>query len=226
MYLLFYPHVPQHPAYLQDPYQYIADSSPTLLLPVQLSNKNAFHSCQDGSLQETSHCIPLGALFVHYSPWAWRAKVNSGSWWSMDNIQFQASTAPYSEADSFTNLCSMPWEVWKKKPILAFRKFNKILCVELFYSVVWRAVDLELKSMWHHVFRKKKQIHVSKIILSRFKCELAESSFSARYTFEEAVCTQWFIHYFGGVGGCVCCFLFSLPVCLHFNNCLLLNRQY
>lgn len=115
----------------------------------------------------------------------------------------------------------------KKNPgILAFRKFNKILCVELFYSVVWRAVDLELKSMWHHVFRKKNQIHVSKIILSRFKCELAESSFSARYTFEEAVCTQWFIHYFGGVGGCVCCFLFSLPVCLHFNNCLLLNRQY
>lgn len=45
----------------------------------------------------------------------------------------------------------------KKNPgILAFRKFNKILCVELFYSVVWRAVDLELKSMWHHVFRKKK----------------------------------------------------------------------
>lgn len=139
----FYPHVPQHPTYLQNLYQYIADSSRTLFLPVQLSNKNAFHSCQDGSLQETSHCIPLGALFVLCSPWAWRAKVNSGSCWSMDNIQFQASIAPYSEADSFTSPCSMPWEIWKKNlGILACRRFNKIVCVELFDSVVQRTVSL------------------------------------------------------------------------------------
>lgn len=56
MYMFSYP---PDPTYLPNLYQCIADCSPTLFLPVQLSNKNAFHSCQDGSLQESSHCIHL-----------------------------------------------------------------------------------------------------------------------------------------------------------------------